>query len=113
MKPRATRKPVNPNAPAGRRKRPFMTEEHKQSGYAKFYQIKRKELKPTDFGVASKIISELWQGLSDEEKATYVKDVSTKRKEMLKKKASQQAQDLLVQGITQDQDVLMQRVKKD
>lgn len=90
-----------------------MTEEHKQSGYAKFYQIKRKELKATDFGQASKIISDLWARLSDEEKSTYVKDVSIKRKEMLKKKASQQAQDLLVQGMTQEPDVLIQGVKKE
>lgn len=89
-----------------------MTEEHKQSGYAKFYQIKRKELKETDFSQLSKIISDLWGKLSDEERSTYVKDVSIKRKEMLKKKASQQAQDLLVQGMTQEHDVLIQGVKK-
>jgi hypothetical protein len=112
VKPRAARKPPNSNAPTGRRKRPFMTDEHKQSGYAKFYQIKRKELKPTDFGQASKIIADLWAHLSDEEKSTYVKDVSIKRKEMLKKKASQQAQDLLVREMTQEQDVLIQGITK-
>lgn len=83
-----------------------MTEEHKQSGYAKFYQIKRKELKVVDFGQASKLISELWNGLSDEEKSIYAKDVSIKRKEMLKKQASQQAQNLLTQQQQhQEQDV--------
>jgi len=84
-----------------------MTEEHKQSGYAKFYQIKRKELKAVDFGQASKLISDLWARLSDEERSIYVKDVSVKRKELLKKKASQQAQNLLVRGIKQDQEVLL------
>lgn len=89
-----------------------MTEEHKQSGYAKFYQIKRKELnkqQATDFGQASKIISDLWARLSDEERSTYVKDVSIKRKEMLKKKASQQAQDLLVQGLAHEQQEIKQQ----
>lgn len=80
-----------------------MTEEHKQSGYAKFYQIKRKELsKKMEFGEVSKVISEQWAGLSTEDRNRYVKDVSIKRKEMLKKKASQQAQDLLGQGIAND-----------
>lgn len=90
-----------------------MTEEHKQSGYAKFYQLKRKELKSVDFGQASKLISDLWARLSAEERSIYVKDVSIKRKEMLKKKASQQAQDLLVQGITQEPDVILQGMKKE
>lgn len=82
-----------------------MTEEHKQSGYAKFYQIKKKELKTIDFGMASSIIAQEWNGLSAEEKSFYVKDVSIKRRELLKKKASQQAQDLLVQGMKQEQDI--------
>lgn len=111
VKPRA-RKAPNPNAP-GRRKRPYMSEEHKQSGYAKFYQIKRKEIDETDFGNASTIIADQWGKLSDEERSVYVKDVSIKRKEMLKKKASQQAQDLLVKGMTQEHDVLIQGVKKE
>lgn len=85
-----------------------MTKEHKRSGYAQFYQLKRKELKAgavnsdnKDFGDYSRIIADLWAQLSDEEKATYATEVNNKRKEMLKKKASQQAQDL-VHGITQE-----------
>jgi len=105
VKPRAPRQPKNPNAPKGRRKDPIMTKEHRRSGYAQFYQIKRKELEAgsmnadnKDFGEYSKIIADLWGQLSVEEKATYATEVNNSRKEMLKKKASQQAQDL-VQGI--------------
>lgn len=88
-----------------------MTGEHKQSGYARFYQIKRRELKEPDFGQASKIISDLWARLSDEERSIYVKDVSVKRKEVLKKNASKQAQALL--GMTHDQGVLIPGVKQE
>ena len=90
-----------------------MTAEHKQSGYAKFYQIKTKELKPTDFGQASKMIADLWARLSDDEWATYVKDVKIKRMGILKNKGIQQAQDLLVRDTTQEQDVLMPGIKKE
>lgn len=84
-----------------------MTEEHKQSGYAKFYQIQRKQLsKSLEFGEVSKVISENWARLSSDERNHYVKDVSIKRKEMLKKKASQQAQDLLVQGTRPEPDLV-------
>lgn len=68
-----------------------MTEENKQSGYAKFYQIKMKQLNNVDFSTASKLISEAWKGLDEQEKQIYVKEVVTKRKELLKKKASEQA----------------------
>lgn len=80
-----------------------MTEEHKQSGYAAFYQEQRKTLpKNLEFGEVSTIISDRWNILSLEDRNQYVKGVSVKRKEMLKKKASQQAQDLLVQGTKQE-----------
>lgn len=83
-----------------------MTEENKQSGYAKFFQIKQKEIsKDKDFGDVSKIISDLWAKTPMEERAIYAKDVSNKRKEMLKKKASQQAQDLLVRNMPHEHDV--------
>lgn len=90
-----------------------MTEEHKQSGYAKYYQIERKKIKEIDFGLASKKIAEGWAKLSPDQRSAYVKDVSIKRKEMLKKKASQQAQNLLVQGMTQEQGMLIQGVKRE
>lgn len=86
-----------------------MTAEHKQSGYAKFYQIKQKELKPTDFGQASKMIADLWARLSEEERATYVMDVKIKRARHLKNKGIQQAQDLLVRDNSQEQDVMIKK----
>lgn len=74
-----------------------MTEEHKQSGYAKFFKQKRKELKNIkDFGEASKMISEIWKGFTDEERSKYAEEVGRERKEILKKKASEQAQGLLI-----------------
>lgn len=86
-----------------------MTEENKQSGYAKFFQIHQKQIsKDKDFGDVSKIISDMWAKTPMEQRADYAKDVSNKRKEMLKKKASQQAQDLLVRGMTHEHDVLEQ-----
>lgn len=112
-KPRAPRKQADPNAPKGRRKRPYMTEEQKQSGYAKFYQIKRKEITPgVDFGDVSKIVSAQWARLSEEEKSQYQRDVSMKRKEILKKKASQQA-DLLIQGVQSEHDPMMHAIKNE
>lgn len=109
MKTRAPRQPKNPSAPKGRRKDPILTsKEHKRSGYASFYQMKRKELEANsmntdnkDFGQYSRIIADLWAQLSVEEKATYATEVNNNRKQMLKDKASRQAQDL-VQGIKQE-----------
>lgn len=79
-----------------------MTEEHKKSGYAKFYQIKIKEMNEPDFGQASKLISEAWNRLDETQRQLYKKEVSSKRKEMLKKKASQQAA-MVAQGTINNQ----------
>lgn len=83
-----------------------MTAEHKQSGYAKFYSQKIKEFPQQEFGITSKKISTLWHNLSEDEKSTYKKDVSSKRKDQLKKTAAQQAQNLLVEGVKQEPEMM-------
>lgn len=95
VKPRAPRQ-RNPNA-TGRKRDPILNnKEHKKSGYARFYQQQRKDLKlqDEDFGTCSTRISQLWALLSDEQKASYAQEVNSKRREMLKNKASQQALEL-------------------
>lgn len=80
-----------------------MTEEEEceKSAYTNFYRLKNKQLKEKgyakDFAAVSKLVSESWKALSDEEKAVYVKGVSEKRRENARNKANKQAQELLNQ----------------
>lgn len=87
----------NPKKNSRKRKQGMTEENQKKSAYSEFYSEKKKELfnDVKDFSEASKVISDLWNNLSHAEKSKYTQAVVKKRKELLKNKASQQAQELL------------------